>query len=66
MHQIATDVQLLQIRKHDIEETDHATSGGAGGILTLYDPKTGKKLRDLVGHTGDVWAVAPSPDSPSR
>ena len=37
-------------------------SGGGNGFLTLYDRATGKKLRDLVGHTGDVWSVAPSPD----
>ncbi len=37
-------------------------SGGAGGFLAVYNRATGEKLRDLVGHTGDVWAVAVSPD----
>ena len=33
----------------------------AGGVLTAYD-RAGNKLGDFVGHEGDVWAVAPSPD----
>ena len=37
-------------------------SGGMNGVLTLYNTRTGKKIRDLIGHTGDVWAVAASPD----
>ena len=37
-------------------------SGGAGGVLILYDRATGRKVRSLVGHTSDVWAVAASPD----
>jgi WD40 repeat protein len=36
-------------------------SGGNYGILTAYN-REGKKLGDYVGHTGDVWAVAVSPD----
>ena len=36
-------------------------SGGATGVLTAYD-RAGNKLGDFVGHEGDVWAVAPSPD----
>ena len=36
-------------------------SGGAGGALTAYN-RAGNKLGDFVGHEGDVWAVAPSPD----
>ena len=36
-------------------------SGGDGGVLTAYG-LDGKKLGDFVGHEGDVWAVAPSPD----
>ena len=36
-------------------------SGGVGGALTAYD-RAGNKLGDFVGHEGDVWAVAPSPD----
>ena len=36
-------------------------SGGMNGVLTAYD-RAGNKLGDFVGHEGDVWAVAPSPD----
>jgi len=36
-------------------------SGGANGVLTAYD-RAGNKFGDFVGHEGDVWAVAPSPD----
>ncbi|MDO9311110.1 MAG: caspase family protein [Nitrosomonas sp.] len=38
-------------------------SGGGSGVLTSYDPVTGQKIHDFVGHTGDVWAIAASPDS---
>lgn len=37
-------------------------SGGANGSLTSFDAATGRKLRDFIGHTGDVLAVAVSPD----
>nr|VFJ46503.1 MAG: WD40 repeat [Candidatus Kentron sp. FW] len=37
-------------------------SGGMNGVITSYDVATGKKRQDFIGHTGDVWAVAPSPD----
>ena len=36
-------------------------SGGGNGNLAAYD-KQGNKLGDYVGHTGDIWAVAVSPD----
>jgi WD40 repeat protein len=36
-------------------------SGGSWGVITAYD-RAGKKLGDFVGHEGDVWAVALSPD----
>jgi len=36
-------------------------SGGSNGVITAYN-REGKKLGDFVGHTGDVWAVAVSPD----
>jgi hypothetical protein len=38
-------------------------SGGGSGVLTGYD-RQGQKLPngDFIGHEGDVWAVAPSPD----
>lgn len=38
-------------------------SGGGLGVLASYDTPTGRKIHDFVGHTGDVWAVAVSPDS---
>ena len=37
-------------------------SGGMNGVITSYDVATGKKRQEFIGHTGDVWAVAPSPD----
>jgi WD40 repeat protein len=36
-------------------------SGGANGILTAYG-LDGKNIGEFIGHEGDVWAVAPSPD----
>jgi WD40 repeat protein len=36
-------------------------SGGGAGVLTAYD-LAGNRLGDYIGHEGDVWAVAPSPD----
>ena len=37
-------------------------SGGSWGIITSYDVASGEKVNEFTGHTGDVWAVAPSPD----
>nr|VFK56441.1 MAG: WD40 repeat [Candidatus Kentron sp. TC] len=37
-------------------------SGGSWGVLASYDVASGEKLKEFIGHTGDVWAVAPSPD----
>ncbi len=36
-------------------------SGGMNGVLTAYD-RAGNTLGAFLGHEGDVWAVAPSPD----
>jgi len=36
-------------------------SGGMGGVITAYN-RDGEKLGDYIGHTGDVWALAVSPD----
>jgi len=36
-------------------------SGGMNGALTAYS-RAGNKLGDYIGHTGDVWSVAVSPD----
>ena len=38
-------------------------SGGMNGSLYSYNQQTGKKIHEFVGHTGDVWGVAASPDS---
>ena len=35
---------------------------GADYGLYLFDARTGAKIREFRGHTGVVWAVAPSPD----
>jgi WD40 repeat protein len=37
-------------------------SGGANGYLASYDTASGKLIHNFIGHTGDVWAVAVSPD----
>jgi WD40 repeat protein len=36
-------------------------SGGMNGVLSAYN-RSGEKLGNFVGHTGDVWAVAVSSD----
>lgn len=41
----------------------HIISGGANGILTLYNREKGGKLHEFVGHTGDVVSVAVSSDN---
>lgn len=43
----------------------HETAGRRGGrpyACALWDPKTGKRLANLGGHTDEVWSVAFSPD----
>ena len=40
----------------------HVLSGRGNGDLTLYSAQTGEKVRDFIGHTEGVWAVAVSPD----
>ena len=35
---------------------------GARSVLYLFDARTGANIREFRGHTGEVWAVAPSPD----
>nr|VFJ68237.1 MAG: WD40 repeat [Candidatus Kentron sp. FM] len=37
-------------------------SGGGWGFIASYDVATGRKRHEFTGHTGDVWALAPSPD----
>lgn len=38
-------------------------SGGNHGPLTSYNPQTGKKIHEFIGHTDVVWGAAVSPDS---
>ncbi len=40
---------------------DRVAVGGDFGVY-LFDARTGTKIREFRGHTGTVWAVAPSPD----
>jgi WD40 repeat protein len=37
-------------------------SAGEKTLLKLWDAATGRELRSLKGHTGDVYCVAFSPD----
>lgn len=43
-------------------DSRYIISGGSGGVLTLYRTDTLQAVRDFVGHTGEVLAVAVSPD----
>ena len=43
-------------------DTRYIVSGGSGGVLVLYRADTGEVVRQFVGHTGEVEAVAVSPD----
>lgn len=36
-------------------------SGGSFGVLKAYD-LNGKTIADFLGHEGDIWTIAPSPD----
>jgi WD40 repeat protein len=38
-------------------------SGGDHGVLTSYNPRTGERLHDFIGHLGEIWGVAVSPDN---
>ena len=40
---------------------NHAAVGTEFGLY-LFDTRSGKQVRKFLGHTGVVWAVAPSPD----
>jgi len=41
---------------------DRAAVGAFFGVY-LFDSRDGSLLRSFQGHTGDVWAVSPSPDN---
>jgi WD40 repeat protein len=40
---------------------DRAAVGTVYGLY-LFDTRSGEQVRNFLGHTGTVWAVAPSPD----
>jgi len=42
---------------------DHRAVVGSYEALYLIDTRSGRLLREYRGHTGSVWAVAPSPDN---
>nr|VFK63065.1 MAG: WD-40 repeat-containing protein [Candidatus Kentron sp. TUN] len=37
-------------------------SGAGNGVISSYNVASGEQVNGFTGHTGDVWAVAPSPD----
>jgi WD40 repeat protein len=41
-------------------------TGGDGDTVKIWDVQTGKELRTLPGHSGDVYTVAFSPDDEGR
>lgn len=41
---------------------DQRAAVGSEFGLWLYDAARGERLRKCVGHSGEIWAVAPSPD----
>jgi WD40 repeat protein len=41
-------------------------TGGDGDTVKIWDVQTGKELRTLPGHSGDVYTVAFSPDDDGR
>jgi WD40 repeat protein len=41
-------------------------AGGEKNTVKVWDVSTGKELHTLVGHSGDVWATAFSPDREGR
>ena len=50
------------VRSFTLLPGDRAAVGANYG-LSLFDTRTGKRLRHFVGHTGVVRAVSPSPDN---
>ena len=49
------------IRSFSFVTGDRVAVGTDFGLY-LFDARTGAKIREFRGHTGVVWAVAPSPD----
>ena len=49
------------IRSFSFVKSDRVAVGAEFGVY-LFDARTGAKIREFRGHTGEAWAVAPSPD----
>ena len=49
------------IRSFSFVKDDRVAVGAEFGVY-LFDARTGANIREFRGHTGEVWAVAPSPD----
>jgi WD40 repeat protein len=47
-------------------DSQRLASGGAGNTVKVWDVQTGEALQTLRGHSGDVYAVAFSPDKEGR
>jgi WD40 repeat protein len=50
-----------RINSFSLVAGDRVAIGDKWG-LCLFDARTGAAIREFVGHTSEVWAVAPSPD----
>ena len=61
MAKIAPPYPDETIRSFSFVTGDRVAVGGDYGLY-LFDARTGAKIREFRGHTGVVWAVAPSPD----
>ena len=64
VHRITRDeVQAYDHRSLTLTPDGRTVIGGSGrGMITAYDVKTGRALRNFIGHTAPVVALAPSPD----
>ena len=58
---IAPPYPYETIRSFSFVTGDRVAVGADFGAY-LFDARTGAKIREFQGHTGTVWAVAPSPD----
>ncbi|MGE3804544.1 MAG: caspase family protein, partial [Gemmataceae bacterium] len=61
VHTYVSDLQKERIYSMTMLAGKKAAIGGAYG-LTLVDLETGKSIHEFDGHSGQVLAVAPSPD----
>ena len=50
-----------KVRCYTLLDGDRVAVGAEFGLY-LFDARTGQRIREFQGHTGVVWAVAPSPD----